>query len=418
MLDDFLPLLKNNRFVSLWISQILSQMTINVMNFLLLIVLFNETQSAIATSLLWVAYALPAIFVGPFAASYVDMADRRKLLMYSNLIQSGIIFGYAFVESQSLFLLYGVAILYSTLNQFYVPSEFAVLPSLVKKKDYPLANGLFFLTQQGALIVGFAVAGLFHKYFGFVNTLYLCSLFIFVAFISVSRLPALKPKKSVPKALDEALIAFFSQIIEGYRFLRSSARIYIPFLLLMALQVATAMVVVNAPNLATDILKLNVNLAGVYVAVPAGVGAIIGSISFSRLLKHKTRKKDIIKIAFVLFTISFLYLSVISYHLMEPSRIIFGVISIMMMGTGFVGMFIPLQTHLQEVTPGGLRGRVFGNFWFLVTVATIFPVIASGTITELLGVRTFYSLLVILSAFGFVLVQRYGDKFTKNGFKK
>lgn len=387
------------------------------MNFLLLIVLFNETGSAIATSLLWVAYALPAIFVGPFASSYVDMADRRKLLVVSNLVQSFIMFGYAFLQSQSLFLLYGVAILYSTMNQFYVPSEFAALPSLMKKKNYPLANGLFFLTQQASLIVGFAVAGLFHKYLGFVDTLYLCSGLMFIAFLSVTRLPSLPSEKHMPKAFDEVIIAFFDQIIEGYRFLRSSATIYLPFLLMMGLQIATAMVVVNAPNLATDILKLNVNLAGIYVAAPAGFGAIIGSLSFSQFLKKKTEKTTIIQFSFGLFVISFSYLAIISYHLSGMVRLIIGVISLILMGAGFVGVFIPLQTHLQEVTPGGLRGRVFGNFWFLVTVATIFPVIASGTITELLGVRTFYTLLVILSAIGYVFVRRSKGVFNRNGFK-
>ena len=61
MMEDFKPLIKNTKFVHLWTSQILSQLTINIMNFLLLIRLFEHTGSTIATSLLWAAYALPAI---------------------------------------------------------------------------------------------------------------------------------------------------------------------------------------------------------------------------------------------------------------------------------------------------------------------------------------------------------------------
>lgn len=120
MLTDYRPLSKNFKFLYLWASQILSQLTIYVMNFLLLLRLFEKTGSTIATSFLWVAYALPAILIGPFAA-----ASHRT----------------------SLFLIYGVALAYSFLNQFYVPAELATLPSVVKKKVLPHANGLFFLTQ-------------------------------------------------------------------------------------------------------------------------------------------------------------------------------------------------------------------------------------------------------------------------------
>ena len=54
-MGEFKPLVKNSKFVYVWLSQILSQLTISIMNFLLLIRLFAVTGSPIATSLLWVA---------------------------------------------------------------------------------------------------------------------------------------------------------------------------------------------------------------------------------------------------------------------------------------------------------------------------------------------------------------------------
>ena len=78
-------------------------------------------------------------------------------------------------------------------------------------------------------------------------------------------------------------------------------------------------------------------------------------------------------------------------------------------GLAFVGVAIPSQTYLQEFTPYKLRGRVFGNFWFLTIIASVIPVIFSGTITEVFGVRFF---LFILSAFAFsvyILSSKYAD---------
>ena len=80
MLSDFKPLVLNKNFRYLWISQILSQLTINIMNFLLLIRLYVDTGSTIATSLLWISYAIPAVAIGPIAAAAVDIFERRKVL--------------------------------------------------------------------------------------------------------------------------------------------------------------------------------------------------------------------------------------------------------------------------------------------------------------------------------------------------
>jgi len=85
MLQEFKPVLKNKNFLCIWISQIFSQLTINIMNFVFLIRLFEVTGSAISTSLLWVSYALPAILIGPFASGAVDLVDRRKMLIVTNL---------------------------------------------------------------------------------------------------------------------------------------------------------------------------------------------------------------------------------------------------------------------------------------------------------------------------------------------
>src|SRR3990167_11120551 len=83
-------------------------------------------------------------------------------------------------------------------------------------------------------------------------------------------------------------------------------------------------------------------------------------------------------------------------------------------GFGFIGILIPAQTMLQEKTPGGVRGRVFGNFWFMVTVATIFPVIFSGTIAEIFGVEFMMLFLIVFCIISLIFSVKMGDKLLKN----
>ena len=195
-------------FYLLWVSQILSQITLNVMNFLLLARLYDTTGSTIATSLLWVSYSLPTIFFGPVGASLADLVSRRKTLMITNFLQSLVILMFIFTHSYSTFLLFAVVVAYSFLNQFYVPAEMATLPSVVSETKLSRANSLFFLTQQLSLIVGFGFAGIIERWVGFTGALIICSVSLFLAFLSVSFLPKLNPVKKIPHNFDELIKVF------------------------------------------------------------------------------------------------------------------------------------------------------------------------------------------------------------------
>ncbi len=396
------------KFFLLWISQILSQVTLNVLNFLLLARLFDVTQSSIATSLLWVAYALPTIFFGPIGASFADLLSRRKTLMITNFLQALVIFIFIFTHTYSIFLLFAVIISYSFLNQFYVPAEIASLPSLVPESKLSKANSMFFLTQQLSLIVGFGFAGLIENWIGFNGALILCSTLLFVAFISVSFLPKLNPVAKVPKNWEELIKVFLNHILEGYRFIKNMKSVFYPLGLLFVIQVGLTIVIANLPIIANEILNVPTNLAGLYVVVPAGIGATLGSFLINKMVKNKWRKKKMIDISLGLLGVS--VLGLIFGKVMTSS------LFIVLIGIGFVGVNIPTLTFLQEVTPEWLRGRVFGNLFFIITITTILPVIFSGVISEFFGVKT---LLTIL-ALGVILILTFslnkGQKLIQENF--
>jgi len=411
MLEEFKPVLKNRNFLYIWISQIFSQLTINIMNFVFLIRLFEVTGSAISTSLLWVAYALPAILVGPFASGTVDLVDRRKMLIITNLLQSLTIFFYAIATKANIFVLYEVVFVYSLINQFYVPAEAATLPSVLHEEKLTHGNSLFFITQQGSIVLGFAVAGLLNGVLGFNNTLFLCSFFLFIAFVSTLFLPRLTPNNEIPKKFETAVFGFFKHIVDGYDYIKGERKILTPFFLLIGFQAALQVAVVQVPVIAKNILYIPLNTAGVFILVPAGIGAIIGALIMPKLMKRQIRKKQVVDAALLTIGISIFALTFIIPLFIYWVRITLSFISVLLMGLSFVGVLVPSQTFLQESTPPELRGRVFGNTWFLVTVASVIPVIFSGSIAEIFGIRL---LLLILSLFAFTIFaisKKVGDKF-------
>jgi len=417
-MKEYKKLILKSNFGFLWFSQILSQLTINIIIFLILTRLFTVTQSAIATSMLWVSYALPAIFLGPIGAASVDMLSKRKMLIYSNLIQSLIVFTYALILSKGLFLPFGFAIIYSLVNQFNDPAEAALIPSLVNKKKLHFANTLMFLTSQGALITGYGISGLLQSIFGYRNSLILCAGFLLVSALSISFIQEIKSEDSVPLDIEKAILKFFSRIREGYYFIKNHKEILTPFLLLIFLQVLLSIITINVPIVASEIVKININSAGIYIVVPAGIGAILGAITINKFIKKGWRKKKAIETFLVIELISFLIFSLIVGFLpFKLIRILLSMIVVSAMGFGFVGLLIPIQTFLQEMTPRGFRGRVFGNFSFVVTIATIFPVIFSGAITEIFGIKLLMFFISLLIGTALFMSRKYGQKFLENGMQ-
>lgn len=411
-MSDFYTVLKNKNFTYIWISQMFSQVTINIMNFVLLTRLFEVTGSAISTSLLWVAYALPAILIGPFASGFIDLIDKKLILVAANFLQSLTIFLYALSSQSSIFVLYEVVFIYSFLNQFYVPSETSTLTKVLEKKDLAHGNSLFFITQQSSLVLGFALAGLLKSLLGFQDTLFLCSALVFVAFLSTTLLPKTKPAKIVPEGVEKAFFTFFDHIKEGYEYIKNERKVLTPVLLLLGFQVALQLCVVQFPILAQNILSIPLNAAGIYILVPAGIGAVTGAITLPKLLKRKEiRKKMLIDMSLILIFSSLLALTFIAPLFLGIVKRILSLLSFISLGYGFVGILIPSQTFLQESTPEDMRGRVFGNFVFLVTSISVLPVLFSGTIVEVFGIKFLLFTLSLFVITVFVFSKKYGDKF-------
>jgi len=414
-MKDFKAVIKNRDFKYLWTSQMLSQVSINLMNYLFIIRLFDLTQSTIATSLLWISYALPALLIGPFAAASVDFIERRKLLMATNFFQALSILIFVVFHTDKPYLAFVFVFIYSFLNQFYVPSESASLPTVVEKENLAQANSLFFLTQQSALIVGFGIAGFLNQAIGFGNSLLICSLALFVAFLSVTFLPMMNPRKETETNFEDKMRSFFNSIFDGYDFIRMNRKVLAPFLLLLGMFASVAIVTVNVPVIAVDIMHVSANSVGLYLVVPAGVGALIAALTVPRMVKQKVRKIKIIQnglliITFMLFALTF---GVALLH--YPFNIILSVICTISIGYSYVSIVIPSQTFLQEFTPLEFRGRVFGNFWFFVTIASVIPVIFSGALSEIFGIQTLLFTLTGIAFATLIFTKKKGYEFLLNG---
>lgn len=105
----------------------------------------------------------------------------------------------------------------------------------------------------------------------------------------------MKPKDHFPKNFEAAFIEFFKKIVEGYRFIKQHREIIAPFVLLLAIQISVAVIIVNVPALATQVLKISLVSAGLLIVVPAGIGAGLGALALFALVISKSYGQEIIQ---------------------------------------------------------------------------------------------------------------------------
>jgi len=383
--------LHNKQFVKLWISQACSLISLNLLTYTLLLTLYAKTGSTLAATFLWIAYSLPILLTGPFAATIVDLLNRKKLLVISTLLLGLTMLSFLGVGSR-YFLYYALMFCYSFINQFYLPAESATMPSLVAKEDLPEANGFFLLSKQTCILIGFGLASVFAKFTGFPITILIGTSILLIAFVSVSMLPKLNGKK--PIDVEKQLGEFFGKMIEGYQYIKNNKKILYPALLILGGEMVLTIVAVNIPALATNVFGIAIQDVAFVVVLPALIGAITGVLLISpRIKKHLVRKKVVIQNALFAEAFVFIVLALLPGHIPMHIRFILLPLLSFIIGFGFVCIQVPSQTFMQEETPNDMMGRLWGNLWFLMTIAAIIPMFLSASVTEFLGADILFILL-------------------------
>jgi len=391
---------RNKKFSLLWASQILSVTTTNVVSFTMATKIFTATGSTLAVSLLWIFYFLPAIFLGPFSGYFVDVWNKRKILIFTNVSQALIVLLFLLVKDYSYHPIYSIIFLYSLADEFYVPAESSSIPRLVRKEDLPIANGLFMFTSQMAMIIGFGVGGILIRIFGKNFPVFLCSLSLFLAAAACSFLPR---DKSMAKKV-RGFSRFWAEIKAGYSFIVNRRVILFPIVLIMFFNMFTVFLGVSLPSFATRILGIAVEDSGPLLIVPLGMGALAGTLLVAKYAKS-IRKKVLMKRGFLL---AFLILLVLSLGLPYLKILKAPIAFFLMFFLGIAGFFIfvPNQTLLQENVPVFLRGRTFGTMGFVNTIFALPFLLFSGTIVDAVGVDIFMFLASLIVLFALLFLDK------------
>jgi MFS family permease len=378
--------LKNPDFTKIWLAQITSQIATNLINFALLIQVYelakNTPYANVAVSILVLSFGIPSIIFALLAGAYVDHLDRKKVLIITNVLRAVLVLGFV-IFNQNLIAIYIIVFLISTLSQFFTPAEAAALPRLVEKKQLLPANSLFLLTLYSSFILGYSLAGPLISV-GTIQLVYWVTAICFVlAAVLSMRLPtmhATKPGLNFRAVNHQVFLTIRSTTAKIFR----SPQLIFPITNLTIGQMMIGVFAVVAPALA--ILLFNQSLAdvSVYMIIPAAVGMVLGAVAVSQFLKD-AKKVVLINVGVLIAVLALLSFGVVT--MLQGTVVFSSVITIIsfMLGLANALVGVSAQTLLQVHSKDDERGKIFGTLNMMMNLGAMLPVLLAGVTADLIS---------------------------------
>lgn len=383
----------NKEFLKLWLAQTTSQIGLNALYYVFTVKIYALTHgSNTAVGLLILAFTIPNIFFGYLAGVIVDRHSLKKVLLVTNSLRAIIILLLLLVTNIFPLVLVFIFLL-AFVTLFFIPAEGSAIPSLVHEEDLIEANGLFSITLQTALVVGFLFGGFTLQSFGEATTL----LIIFLLFVISLGLNFLLPQLIVARSLEnkESVVKnFFEGII--FVFKTKVVRDSIFFLTL-----STTFIFILAtigPGYIDKVLRLDVKNTSAFIIAPASVGMVIGSLLVSKLGK-KFNQRFLINLGLTSLGVTFLLLSLFGSEGINFKIHYFVVSLIFLLGVENAIITVPVTTAFQTNTPEELRGRAYGLLGMFISGVSALPILISGAIADI-----FNDVRIVLIVMGLIIL--------------
>lgn len=387
--------LKNRDFRNLWYSQIISQIALNMLAFVLAVLVYDRTQSNTAVSMMMLTFGIPSIIFGILFGSVVDFYDKRRIMLFCN-ISRALVLVLFFIFSQSLVMIYIFAVFVSALTQLFVPAEGPSIPQLLKNHNVIHANSLFTISYYLSMIIGAVMAGPMLKIFGSTSIFLLIGSALVLSSFFTYRLPQIRGgivEKNFLTSFENAI----KPIFEVFTYIKKNTRIRRSLILLTLSQTLMATLIVLTPGFSDQILSIALEDASYIVMGPAALGIILGAYLVS-LLAPKSLKGTLIFTGLIssgTVLILFFFLSV--FFTGKP--LLFAVPLILFLGVSNSFVNVPSSTILQQESDRTIRGRLYGVMTSTTGGMSLLPVVFSGVLADVVGIsKTLLLLGMIITA--------------------
>jgi MFS family permease len=383
-------------FSLLWLAQLVSTAGSSLTDLAAGIYVWRETESALAVGLTLMVTAIPSLVVGLLAGVYVDRHDRKKIMMWTCLVQAVAVILIAVVigiDAIALPGLYLLLLFNAGVKQFFDPAHDSLIPEIASDEELAAANSFLSIASFGSTAVGFAGAGLLAGTVGLQWAFIIDAVtFVFAAgcIAAMGRYPMPQPDEDASVAVIAANLKSGMATLVGTPIIRSlfivGAFMFFSFGLWNVLLLPFTLDELGATEFQYGLQE------GL-----TSVGFVVGSFFMARFSSKLPEP------VWIIVAMTGMGVCGVLYGLSTSINV--AIVLVMVSGFFNSPSSVARSVLLQRNTPREMRGRVFSAFYVMRDIVFLLGMAGAG-LADVVDIRLLIvaasSLLFVSAAFTFV----------------
>jgi DHA3 family tetracycline resistance protein-like MFS transporter len=361
---NLISALKFRPFAFLWAGQTTSRLGDSLYRIALAWWVLQKTGSAAEMGAVLVFGSVPMLIFLLIGGVATDRFPRLRVMLISDILRGAVVALVAllaYTGQLEVVHIYIASVFFGLVAAFFQPAYTATVPEITPPELLPSANSLTSLSQQGASVIGPAIAAGIIAMGGTTTAFAFNALSFFLSAACIlpifSSEPALNLPPSSPRtdpsqklSVVSSIRQVFGDIREGLVAVAASPWLWVTILLFGFINAASAgPMSTSLPILVKDVLQQDVAVLGLFTSM-SSAGYVLGAIGLGRLTKIRKRG----------------YLAYISTILNGAAIAVFGLTrsipllaAVALLNGASMSVFGLIWTNsLQELVPRGLLGRV------------------------------------------------------------
>ncbi len=376
MMSRFREMFANKEFTFLWFGQIISNFGDRLNQMALVALVYQRAPgSEMALAKLISFTIIPVFVVGPIAGVWVDRFDRRKVMIFSDLIRGILVLSIPlFIHINQIIPIYCIIFLTFSLSRFFIPSKMAIIPDIVSKENLLMANTLQGTTNMIGNVAGLVVAGVIVniRFIGAVGGFYIDAATFFISAALLSMMARGRVGKYLKNGISKVGSAVkysirrpvLAEMRQGLHYLatfKNMRLVMSAFFLLMAGLGAISCVIIVFIQNAFGTSTRDLGFIGMFFVT----GLFLGTLIFGRVGQKIPRRKAI----FLSFIESGAFMALFAFFVQKyPNLLVAGFISAAL-GAAASPIMVISNTLTHEGMPEDARGRIFSSLEMIIHLA-------------------------------------------------
>jgi MFS family permease len=386
-----LAILRQRNFALLWLGGLVSFVGDWVLFIALPVYVYDLTGSALATGGMFIAQTAPRLLFGSIAGVFVDRWDRRRTMIVANLLSaSALLLLLLPVRSTAdLWLVYLAAFLQASIALFFQPAESALVPILVGEEHLMHANALTALNWELTRLIAPPLGGLVMALFGLGSVIAIDSFsFVFsaamIALIVLPRAERLRPAAEQHTHVSGAWRAVWRELAEGLRLVRRDRLVRALFIITGVAMVAEGIINVLGFPWLKQVLHGDALTRG-WMASAQAVGGLVGGLLIGRVSKFLRPAYLIGLSGVVLGLVSLALINVTGLPIDASAWLPAALALKLLQGVPIMGLFVSVDTLLQQSVDDRYRGRIFGAYGAVSALTMLIGQAAASLLGDRVG---------------------------------